>query len=290
MYIMVDISDVNRPIFVNCRFEVGLRVHLHQPCYWKEAMDPILKSVNLLEVYKQEVPVTFDTDLIQLCKSKMIEFEQKIEKSHMRPRFAANAFCGNYLRCEIENEIFTLAEDYGMDAGMFRTNGGSEHVKVISGKVVLTVHTLGDIDGSKSRITKYKKSRASKYNNINSKVAQSLDDYGHQKSFLVDDDIGKPKIIDTQDYTDDRFYYMIHIPRLLNKKKEFRLVAPSSIYDLDYIFDTDYLQLRSNEAIIVDIYAQNSVTPTTISIKGNDVNEIHPKLIDTGDEKAEGDS
>lgn len=254
-------------------------------------MDPILKSVNLLEVYKQEVPASFDSDFIQICRSKMIEFEQRVEKSHMRKRFASNAFCGNYSRCEIENEIFTLAEDYGMDVGIFRTSGGSEHVKVISGKVVLTVHTLGDIDRSKSRITEYKKSYALRYNKkIKHNNDPSADFFQHQISFLMDDDIGKPKIIDTQDYVDDRFYYMIHIPRLFNQKKEFRLVSPSSIYESDYVFDTDYLQLRSNAATIVDIYTQNSVVPTTISIKGNDVNEIYPKLIDEVDKKAEGDS
>lgn len=239
------------------------------------------EEIKFLNQYKQAIPIEFDEDLISLVEESKSEFMKKMGQLEIRRPFAINAMQGNMSRCLLENSVMTLAEDHGLDVGVFKTKGGSSHLKISTENLVLTLHTLGDQDGKISRYTRYKKvlSRS------NSTFASNHLKNGHNSInnigiLFSDIDIGNPKTLPPGVYSDNRTYCTICIPRFLHTRNEIKLVVPNYNYS-GSIMEYDFHDIRVSESrdTTVSIYTENAIEPQQILLKRNDTNEIIPKKL-----------
>jgi hypothetical protein len=250
--------------------------------------DGVVDESALLDIYKQSIPPEFDIDVIQLERNMRLERDKVIFRSGLMFPLAQNAVRGDYSRCMFENAVIPLARKHGLNAGLFKSRGGTFHAKISTDKLVITVHTLGDQDGNLSRFTEYKRNLSRNNPSPGQTLNEKSNKYFHQGNFFIDDDIGFPKIPSTGFLKDERIYFTICVPRMSHQRKNIFLVVPTEGY-LDSFAEFKYEEIRDTSLRTTEImlFSENIIESKQISLKDKDLNTIAPKKIDLGREEDE---
>jgi hypothetical protein len=276
---------------------LSTKLNLSTKLLWSYCMFNISGSLNdtvadeaaLLDIYKSSIPPEFDADFIELQKEIKLEWDKATHRSGLRHRLARNAMQGNYSRCMFEDAVMSLAEEHGLEVGIFDSAGGSSHIKISTSDAVITFHTLGDSEDNLSRFTEYKKALArNNPKRSGQRFNKGKNGYFQQGSFFFDDDIGLPKLLPEGVFSDNRLYFTICVPRIFHQRNNIFLIVPHREYS-DSIVEFNYLEVRDSLLVNTEIklYAENIIESKRISLKSMEENVILPKKIDLGDSKEE---
>jgi hypothetical protein len=235
---------------------------------------------QFLEIYKRSLPIGFDEGVKKIIDSAQERWFSAMQKLGLRREFSINATQGNLSRVLLEEDILSLAENLGLQAGTFKTGGGSYHLKISTENLILTVHTLGDRDGKMSRFTQYKealcRSNPAFKDNFSSNNIQPT----YIGPLFRDIDIGLPIPFPPNVFHDERLYATLCLPRFQNSRNETKLLLPNTTYS-KFIYEYDFMDIRVSESrdLTINIYTENSIDPTQIILKKDDANEIIDKQI-----------
>lgn len=249
------------------------------------ASDRSLNEVGLLDLYRRSIPSEFDLGLLDLQRKLDLKWQQSVDDTTWAFQIAKNAIQGNYSRIQFEELVRSLAEKNGLKSGYFASGGGTFHLKISTKDMVLTFHTLGDDEGNLSRYTKYKEILSKnnpehpEYSQIYSVISREYE----QGTFLIDDDIGAPEILDSEIYFDTRTYYTICIPRFLHQRNDVKLIVPSKYYLANSIVEFNLNEIRTPGRLETEItlLSENKMERKKLSLKDPSENEIVPKKVDT---------
>ncbi|MEO1396036.1 MAG: hypothetical protein AAFV90_24325 [Cyanobacteria bacterium J06634_5] len=247
---------------------------------------------NLLNIYTESIPEDFDRALVHLHRGVLADLNAAVNSGDMVREFAAGAIGGDYSRNFLEDAIRKLAYKHGLNAAIFKSGGGSHHVKILTDSAVVTIHTLGDKDNNLSRITEYKKafSRSNPSYSLGPKGKQPGASINEQGTFLINTETDSPLILPPNVYRDPRVYFTICLPRIFHQRNDMLLIVPDSIYSSS-IIEFDYREIRNAGAsdMQVTLYTENTVAPTEISLKREQgkkkENTIVPKEVELDKDK-----
>ena len=97
---------------------------------------------DLLNIYTESIPEDFDRALVHLHRGVLADLNAAVSSGDMVREFAIGAIGGDYSRNFLENAIHKLAYKHGLNAAIFKSGGGSHHVKILTDSAVVTIHTL----------------------------------------------------------------------------------------------------------------------------------------------------
>ncbi|MDS3860097.1 hypothetical protein RIF25_04670 [Thermosynechococcaceae cyanobacterium BACA0444] len=237
--------------------------------------ESIDEASQFLEIYKQSLPVEFDLGVKRILDSSKSRWSDVMKNLGLRREFVINATQGNLSRILIEADIFSLAQNLGLKTGIFKTKGGSHHMKISTDNLILTVHTFGDRDGEMSRFTQYKQFYSKSNPMYKYKSSKNITELICQGSLFRDIDIGLPSLFPDSTFVDKRLYATLCIPRFLNLRNQTKLILPDLMYS-GFIFECEFLDIRVSESkdISINLYSENTIDPTQIILKKDNTNEI----------------
>jgi hypothetical protein len=267
----------------NCQLSPSLNLRMiFEDDLFDESSNDVLKQH--LQVYQDSIPFDFDKNLSELIRGFPKLCEEVKSQIPIREEFKQNAMQGNFSRALFESRVKDLAEGFSLKSGVFTSDGGSRHIKISTNASVVTIHSIGDREGEKSRYAEYKK-RLSRSNPSANSIHYNL-----QGNLFIDDDIGQPEIA-INPFNDPRLYFTICVPRFAHTRKDSYLILPSFNYSSKAIFEFDYYRIRETFETEqpFSVYTENDITPGLISLKNDDINIIFPKPLENDEVEEDGD-